>query len=160
MPPRPDAPPGTPSRGGYGLGWGMVNLPYGPGQQPHEQSNVIAGDVDQIALLYVRPATQPGPAQAAAIEDQGEAALHQFGAEPERLPRNPGEKPRSIVVDRPACRIIAVPAGELVALWLGNAILPRSTIECFQSVARVIPLVGDQLGGRLRRRRGAHPRHD
>ncbi len=30
MPPRPDAPVGTPSSGGYGLGWGTVSLPFSP----------------------------------------------------------------------------------------------------------------------------------
>lgn len=30
MPPRPDAKPGTPSRGGYGLGWGTVTMPFSP----------------------------------------------------------------------------------------------------------------------------------
>ena len=28
MPPRPDAKPGTPSRGGYGLGWGTITMPF------------------------------------------------------------------------------------------------------------------------------------
>src|SRR3546814_5701171 len=27
-PPRPDAPPGTPDAGGYGLGWGIVDFPW------------------------------------------------------------------------------------------------------------------------------------
>jgi len=30
MPPKPDAPVGTPSSGGYGLGWGAVSLPFVP----------------------------------------------------------------------------------------------------------------------------------
>jgi Beta-lactamase len=30
MPPKPDAPVGTPSSGGYGLGWGTVALPFAP----------------------------------------------------------------------------------------------------------------------------------
>ena len=30
MPPKPDAPVGTPSSGGYGLGWGTVSLPFAP----------------------------------------------------------------------------------------------------------------------------------
>jgi len=30
MPPQPDAKPGTPSRGGYGLGWGIVSVPFSP----------------------------------------------------------------------------------------------------------------------------------
>ncbi|MGO9999892.1 MAG: hypothetical protein ACLPKW_19415 [Acetobacteraceae bacterium] len=35
--------------------------------------------MDQIALLHVVPPAQPDPAHAATIEDQGEAAFHQFG---------------------------------------------------------------------------------
>ncbi len=29
-PPKPGAAPGTPSQGGYGLGWGIATLPYSP----------------------------------------------------------------------------------------------------------------------------------
>lgn len=41
MPPRPDAAPGTPSRGGYGLGWGMAELSFAPGRKllSHDGSN-------------------------------------------------------------------------------------------------------------------------
>ena len=60
-----------------------------PGQQPHDQSQIVPGDVDQVALLHVLPATQPDPAHAAAIEDQGEAAFHQFGTKLECLPSYP-----------------------------------------------------------------------
>ena len=45
----------------------------------------------QIALLHVVSAAQPDPTHAAAIEDQGEAAFHQFGTKLECLPSHPGE---------------------------------------------------------------------
>ena len=45
--------------------------------------------MDQIALLHVVPAAQPDPAHAAAIEDQGEAAFHQFGTKLECLSSYP-----------------------------------------------------------------------
>src|SRR5438270_10695405 len=98
---------------------------------------------NQIALLHVLSATQPDPAHASAIEDQGEAAFHQFRAELERLPCDPGKQPRPVVIDCPPGLIVAVPARELVALRLGDATLPLAIIERFQSVARVISLVGD-----------------
>mgnify|MGYP002621726554 CR=1 FL=1 len=52
LPPRPDAPPGTPSRGGgYGLGWGMVQLPYSPDPfLAHAGSNEM-----NLASIMVQP---------------------------------------------------------------------------------------------------------
>src|SRR4051794_36165510 len=38
-------------------------------QQPHNQAQVVAGDVDQVALVQVLPAAQPSPAHATAVED-------------------------------------------------------------------------------------------
>ena len=51
MPPKPDAPPGTPSVGGYGLGWGTATLPYSP--EPflvHGGSNTL-----NFAVILVQP---------------------------------------------------------------------------------------------------------
>src|SRR4051812_45180206 len=110
------------------------------------------GDMDQVALLHVLAAAQPAPAHAAAIEDEGEAAFHQFSSQLERLPRNSREQPCPIVIDRPPRRIIAVPTQELVVVRLGDARLPRATIQRFQRIAPVVSLVGDQLGRRLGRR--------
>ena len=45
--------------------------------------------MDQVALLHVLPATQPDPAHAAAIKDQGKAAFDQFGTKLEGLPSYP-----------------------------------------------------------------------
>jgi hypothetical protein len=42
-----------------------------------------------------------------------------------------------------------MPAGKFLALQLGNARLPRSIVEPLHGVARMIPFVGDHLGGRL-----------
>src|SRR4029453_2527494 len=116
-----------------------------PGQQPHDQPQIVPCDVDQVALLHVLPATQPDPAHATAIEDQSETAFHQFGAELEPLPCDPGEQPRSVVVDRPPRLIIAVPTQELITARLGDARLPRAAIKCVQPNARVISLFGDSL---------------
>jgi hypothetical protein len=39
------------------------------------QPKVVGGDLDQVALFDVLNAAQPGAAQAADVEDEGEAAL-------------------------------------------------------------------------------------
>lgn len=52
MPPNPDAAPGTPSQGGYGLGWGIATLPYSP--EPfvtHAGSNGM-----NLAFIMLQPA--------------------------------------------------------------------------------------------------------
>lgn len=51
MAPRPDAAPGTPSQGGYGLGWGLVALPYSPTPfLAHSGSNGM-----NLASIMVQP---------------------------------------------------------------------------------------------------------
>jgi CubicO group peptidase (beta-lactamase class C family) len=47
MPPKPDAPVGTPSSGGYGLGWGMVSLPFSP------EPFVFHGGSNNMNLAYI-----------------------------------------------------------------------------------------------------------
>ena len=46
-----------------------------------------------------------------------------------------------------------MPTQELVVVRLGDARLPRATIQRFQRIARVVSLVGNQLGRRLGGRR-------
>jgi CubicO group peptidase (beta-lactamase class C family) len=56
MPPRPDAAPGTPSQGGYALGWGVMSVPYAP--EPflaHGGSNTM-----NLAFIMVQPARDWG----------------------------------------------------------------------------------------------------
>ena len=45
--PKPDAPVGTPSSGGYGLGWGMVSLPFSP------EPFVFHGGSNNMNLAYI-----------------------------------------------------------------------------------------------------------
>jgi hypothetical protein len=52
MPPRPDAPPGTPSQGAYGLGWGIATLPYSP--EPFVTHNGSNGM--NLAVIMLQPA--------------------------------------------------------------------------------------------------------
>jgi CubicO group peptidase (beta-lactamase class C family) len=47
MPPKPDAPVGTPSSGGYGLGWGTVTLPFTP------DPFVFHGGSNNMNLAYI-----------------------------------------------------------------------------------------------------------
>jgi CubicO group peptidase (beta-lactamase class C family) len=47
MPPKPDAPVGTPSSGGYGLGWGTVTLPFSP------EPFVFHGGSNNMNLAYI-----------------------------------------------------------------------------------------------------------
>jgi CubicO group peptidase (beta-lactamase class C family) len=47
MPPKPDAPVGTPSSGGYGLGWGRVSLPFAP------EPLVFHGGSNNMNLAYI-----------------------------------------------------------------------------------------------------------
>ena len=56
-------------------------LPWGAGtdQEPHDQAEIVAGDVDEVAFVQVLAAAQPGAAHAAAVEGQGEAAFDQLG---------------------------------------------------------------------------------
>ena len=65
-------------------------LPWGAGadQEPHDQAEIVAGDVHEVAFVQSLAATQPCTAHAATVEGQGEAALDQLGAQLERLLRH------------------------------------------------------------------------
>ncbi len=73
------------------------------------QPEVVGRDLDQIALLNVPGAAQPGAAQAADVEDEGETALDLLGAQLESLAGDCALQPRPVVVDGPASRVVAVP---------------------------------------------------
>ena len=63
---------------------------FPPLQQSHDQSQVLAGDVDPIALLHFLAAAQPSSSHTTAIEDQREPAFHPFGPQFESGSGNPG----------------------------------------------------------------------
>lgn len=80
MPPRPDAPPGTPSGGGYGHGWGFAQLSYTRGVvMLHTGSNSM-----NLAIVLVQPerdfalviATNRGDARADAALKAVQEALY------------------------------------------------------------------------------------
>ena len=68
---------------GQELAWGT-----GTDQEPHDQAEIVAGDVHEVAFVQVLAAAQPGATHAATVEGQGEAALDQLGAQLERLLRH------------------------------------------------------------------------
>ena len=76
------------------------------------QPQVVSRDLDQIALLDVPGTAQPGAAQAADVEDEGEAALDLLRPQAESLMGNCALQPRPVVVDRPTSRVVTLPAGE------------------------------------------------
>src|SRR3954447_20439611 len=58
-------------------------------QQPHQDAEIVPGDMDQIALVDIFASAQPSPAHAAAVEIMGEGSLDDFGPPPHRLLTNP-----------------------------------------------------------------------
>ena len=53
----------------------------GASQQAHDQAEIVAGDMDEVAFLDIVATAQVGAAHTAAIESQGEAAFDDFGSE-------------------------------------------------------------------------------
>ncbi|MGE0224042.1 MAG: serine hydrolase domain-containing protein [Acetobacteraceae bacterium] len=83
-PPKPDSPPGTPSPGGYALGWGVVSVPWA--DEPlitHSGSNMM-----NFAMIWLRPSrdfamvltTNVGGNKAdEALKSLSEALFRRFG---------------------------------------------------------------------------------
>ena len=84
VPAGPDAPPGTPSRGGYALGWGVVSVPWAEERLvTHAGSNTM-----NLAMAWLQPsrdfamvmATNVGGAKAdAALKMLAESLYRRFG---------------------------------------------------------------------------------
>ena len=87
-------------------------------------------DLDQVALLDVPGTAQPGAAQAADVEDEGEAALDLLRPQFESLAGDCALQPRPVVVDRPSRPGVAVPPGKGLLLWLSNPALPGAVLQC------------------------------
>src|SRR5688572_5769248 len=90
----------------------------GTDQKAQEQPEIVASDMHEIALAQVLAAAQPGAAHAAAVEEQGKAALDQLGPELERFPGHPGAQPGAVVAHRPTRLRVAVPARDTGNLLL------------------------------------------
>ncbi len=71
-------------------------------------------DLDQVALFDVPGAAQPGAAQAADVEDEGETALDFLRPQLESLAGDRTLEPCPVVV--PPGRGVTVPAGESLRL--------------------------------------------
>ena len=121
----------------------------GAGQRAHQQRQVEAGDVDQVALGDVVAPAQPGSSHAAAVEDVSEGAFAQFGAELEGGPGDAAEQAGAVVVDRAPSPVVAAPAQQLAPLGFADARLPRAAVQILEHRAAVIALVGNEFGGRL-----------
>ena len=124
-------------------------------QGAHQQPEIEARDVDQVALVDIRPSAQPRPPHAAAIEDVGERALDLFAAQPHRGAPDAGFQPGAVGVDCLSGRRVAMPAQMAVGGFrFGDPRLPDAAVQTLQAFARMVSLVGDQIAGRLERRFG------
>ena len=106
----------------------------GSGEQAHDQPEIVTCDVDQIALVDVRAAAQPGASHATTIEDQSEAALHPFGLQPEGLARHARSRRARLLWRATAPRLMRRPRQnqrraplELIAKT--KAITPATTLK-------------------------------
>ncbi len=139
----------------YG-GYSLRGLPRRPltVEGAHQDAEIEPGDVDQLALVEVRPSAQPCSTHAAAIEDMGEGPLDHFSPSAHGLAPDIRSQPHAIGVDRFARRLVAMPTQvALGRLGFGDARLPHAILERLQLFARVIPLVGDHDAGRILARR-------
>ena len=82
----------------------------GPDQQPHQDAEIVAGDVDQIALVNVFASAQPGPPHAASVEIMGEGPLDDFRPQPHCLLADPRTETGAVGIDRRPRLVVAVPA--------------------------------------------------
>jgi hypothetical protein len=95
----------------------------------------VGGDLDQVALFDVLNAAQPGAAQAADVEDEGEAALDFLRPQLESLAGDRALEPCPVVVDRPPGRVVTLPAGESLLLLL-RACLTDSPYRLLKAAER------------------------
>ena len=82
----------------------------GPDQQPHQDAEVVPGDVDQISLVNIFASAQPGPPHPALVEIVGERPLDDFCPPPHRLPADPRTQTGAVCIDRHTSFVVAVPA--------------------------------------------------
>jgi len=107
-----------------------------PDQCAHQDAEIEAGDMDQVALVDVFPAAQPCAAHAAAIEGMGEAALDVFAAPAHGVATDAGFQSRPVGVDGLARCLVTMPAQiALGGLRFGNARFPDTAVELLQPLA-------------------------
>jgi hypothetical protein len=76
--------------------------------QPHQDAEIVPGDMDQIALVDIFASAQPGPAHAASVEIMGEGPLDDFRPPPHRLLADPRTQAGALGIDRRAGLVVAV----------------------------------------------------
>src|SRR5919205_670451 len=91
-----------------------------PDQQAHQQPEIVPGNMDQITLVDVLPASQPCPAHPAPVQDVSEGALDHLGPFAQGLLADLGAQPDAIVIDCPARLLVPMPARETRALGFGD----------------------------------------
>jgi len=86
MPPQPDAKPGTPSRGGYGLGWGIVSVPFSPepfvfhgGSNEMNLANIMLQPRHDLAMVMMT--NVGGPKADEALRALAEDLYRRFASE-------------------------------------------------------------------------------
>src|SRR5512133_4061054 len=109
----------------------------GADQQAHQDAEVVAGDVDQVALVDVLAPAQPSSPHAAALQIVGERSLGDLGAASHRCLTDGGAQAIAVGVDGVPRLGIAVPAQDRRALRLGDPRLPDAAGEVFQHRAGV-----------------------
>ena len=121
-------------------------------QQAHDQAEIVAGNVRQMAPAQIVPPAQPGPAHPAPVEHRREAVLDQLRPELERLLGHAPAQPGAVVVHGPTGLLVTTPAVDAGASLLRDPALPGSAFQVLQPVTRVVAFVGDQLARILRGR--------
>src|SRR5512134_3399833 len=119
----------------------------GTDQQAHQDAEVVAGDVDQVAFVDVLTSSQPSPTQAAALQVVGEGSLDDRGSFSHPRLADLGAKAVAVGVDGVPRLGIAVPTKERRALRLGDPRLPDPAIEILQPRTGVVALVATSSAG-------------
>ena len=104
----------------------------GSHQKAHQQSEIMPGDMDQVALVNILTTAQPSSPHAAPIQDVGEGPLDDLGPLAHGLFADARLQTGAIVVDRPARLFVPVPAGKCRAPRLGDPGRPGATVQAFQ----------------------------
>ena len=105
----------------------------GADQGAHQDAEVVAGDVDQVALVDVLAPAQPGSPHAAALQVVSERSLDDLRPLPHALLADRRAQPVAVGVDGVPRLGIAVPAKERRALRLGDPRLPDAAVEILES---------------------------
>ena len=82
----------------------------GAEQSAHQDAEIVAGDMDEIALVDVLAAAQPCPAHATPFQDVSETALDDLTPLTHGVLADARSQPIAVAIDRRPGRLVAVPA--------------------------------------------------